>query len=136
MKNAEPMLVGTTIPDLGRRRYYFADEMYPVVAKVMRHLAALSDVREVSSDRYVHSKYSRELAKYPLEDAFKYMYVPATPGVAFPCGFRTDDFIASKITTEYGETHPSGWQTEAGSMVRDTPASFTLDFPKLPGSNT
>jgi hypothetical protein len=50
----------------------------------MRHLAAVSDVREVASDRYIHSKYSRGLASNPLEDAFKYMYVPATSGVACP----------------------------------------------------
>lgn len=43
----------------------------------MRHLAAVSDVREVGSDQYVHSKYSRGLASNPLVDAFKYMYVHA-----------------------------------------------------------
>lgn len=82
----------------------------------MRHLAALSDVREVASDQYVHSKYSRELAKYPLEDAFMYMYVYANLGVASPSKFRTDDFTVSMTTIEYGEIPPSGWPTEAGNM--------------------
>ena len=50
------------------------------IAKVMRHLAAVSDVREVGKDQYVHSKYSRGLASNPLVDAFKYMYVHATFG--------------------------------------------------------
>lgn len=49
---------------------------------MVRHLAAVSDVREVGSDQYVHSKYSRGLASNPLVDAFKYMYVHATSGVA------------------------------------------------------
>lgn len=41
----------------------------------MRHLAALSDVREIGNDRFAHSKFSRELAANPMVDAFKFMYV-------------------------------------------------------------
>jgi hypothetical protein len=43
----------------------------------MRHLSAMSSVREVARDQYVHSKYSRELVKNPAMDAFKYMCVRA-----------------------------------------------------------
>jgi hypothetical protein len=44
---------------------------------MMRHLSAMTSVREVARDQYVHSKYSRELVKNPAMDAFKYMYVRA-----------------------------------------------------------
>lgn len=84
----------------------------------MRHLAALSDVREVASDRYVHSKYSRELAAYPLVDAFKYMCVHATLHSARPYGRTTDDFTVSTITTMYGEILQSGLRREAGNIPR------------------
>jgi len=60
------------------------------IAKVMRHLAAVSDVREVGKDQYVHSKYSRGLASNPLVDAFKYMYVNASSGVAHSNILATD----------------------------------------------
>ena len=56
----------------------------------MRHLAAVSDVREVGSDQYVHSKYSRGLSSNPLVDAFKYMYVQATSGAALLFDLGTD----------------------------------------------
>jgi hypothetical protein len=56
----------------------------------MRHLAAVSDVREVASDQYAHSKYSRGLASNPLVDAFKYMYVQATSIVALPFNLGAD----------------------------------------------
>jgi len=45
---------------------------------MMRHLSAMSSVREVARDQYVHSKYSRELVRNPAMDAFKYMYVRAS----------------------------------------------------------
>jgi hypothetical protein len=41
----------------------------------MRHLAAMLNVREVDKDQFVHTKYSRELANYPMKDASAYMYV-------------------------------------------------------------
>lgn len=72
MKNADPLLVGTIVADLGVEQ---SSLLTLFTAKVMRHLAAVSDVREVGSDQYVHSKYSRGLSSNPLVDAFKYMYV-------------------------------------------------------------
>lgn len=45
------------------------------IARVMRNLAAMSSVREVGPDLYVHSRYSRALVTNPAVDAFKYMHV-------------------------------------------------------------
>lgn len=41
----------------------------------MRHLAAMSTVREVGSDLYIHARYSRELAtNSAVVEGFKFMY--------------------------------------------------------------
>ena len=81
MKNADPLLVGTMVAGLGVKQQSL---LTLFIAKVMRHLAAVSDVREVGRDQYVHSKYSRGLASNPLEDAFKYMCVHPPSAVDLP----------------------------------------------------
>jgi hypothetical protein len=45
----------------------------------MRHLAAMLNVREVGKDQFVHTKFSRELANYPMKDAAAYVYVHVNP---------------------------------------------------------
>lgn len=81
----------------------------------MRHLAAMSSVREVGSDQYVHSKYSRELASNPTVNAFKFMYVNATQ---IPCDLDniSVDVLAVTMTTgRYGEILLNGLRIEAGN---------------------
>jgi len=82
----------------------------------MRHLAALSDVREVASDQYIHSRYSRALATYPLVEAFKYMYEHALVRFDSLCHQCPDDLAASTTIIMYGVTLQSGLQREAGNI--------------------
>jgi hypothetical protein len=104
----------------------------------MRHLAALSDVLEVASDQYIHSRYSRELAKYPLVDAFKYMYDHAPARLPLPHELRTDGLAVSTITSMYGEILQSGLQREAGNiqMMRETRLHRPLGTYPIPLSSS
>lgn len=47
-----------------------------VLARMMRHLAAMAVVREVGPDMYTHSNFTRLLAGGPLQDAIEFMYGP------------------------------------------------------------
>ena len=96
-------------------------------AKVMLHLAAVSDVREVGSDQYVHSKYSHVLASKPLVDALKYTYVHAASGKSLPCGLVTDVLQFQRLLQHMEDTPKwlagRGWQHV--NDPQDMPASFT-----------
>lgn len=81
----------------------------------MRHLAAMSSVREVGSDQYVHSRYSRELAHNPMVNAFKFMY-ENTAWDRYNLHNMGADALADTTTTgRYGEILLNGLRIEAGN---------------------
>lgn len=95
----------------------------------MRHLAAMSSVREVGSDQYVHSKYSRELASNPMVNAFKFMYVNAVRD-RYNLHTVSADALADTTTTgRYGETLLDGLRIEVGN----TQMTYERHLRHIPG---
>lgn len=96
----------------------------------MRHLAAMSSVREVGSDQYVHSKYSRELAFNPMVNAFKFMYVNAARITCDLDIIGVDVLADTTIIGRCGEILLNGLQIEAG-ITRPTYERHLLHIPGM-----
>jgi len=137
-KGADPVLVGGCwFLSMHLRAIMLWDQKTDdlfTTARMMRHLSAMSSVREVARDQYVHSKYSRELTRNPAMDAFKYMYVRASersnpqclPNSARDFGVRSTDvhppLSGPTTTTKYGRPPPPG-SPPAPGKIHPTPAT-------------